>query len=208
MRRGVPVLLIVLAGCGGSGDDGSTGANGTAGSGGSAGAAGTGDGGDAASIACQTAFDRAVGCGEQTKALESDYLSWCKGWYACSTNAFVPQYAATYWPCANARACGVSDDACADAVAMNRYQNDAAVEQAVDGCRARHDECSADGGATFFGDTCMTFAIVVPELASQMQACLAKPCAEIDACLDQARASFGCTDTSPPVPPPSFGDAG
>jgi hypothetical protein len=181
----VAILVIVLTGCG-SGDDSTT-PKIAGGSGGGTGSGGAGGGNDAAAVACQAVFDREVGCDPKMKTIEAEYLDWCAGRYACATKMFVPEYTTIYWPCASARACNTHDDECSDTVVIARYEGDPAIKQAVDGCLARYDECSANGNGegAFLSDYCPGLAAAIPALASERQACLAKPCEEINACLKQ-----------------------
>ncbi len=84
--------------------------------------------------------------------------------------------------CLANRGCDQNDDGCYSQVSAT-YPGDA---EHRDACRARHDACIGDDGASTFGDDwCWEQSLFRPELAASLRACLDLECAEIDDCLDR-----------------------
>lgn len=109
-----------------------------------------------------TAFDRAS----------------CQKDYRCHVRISVSPD--SYFGCRASKDCAAksSDDYCMGVAATGRSTPEA------DACAKKYAECKAAGGKSFSDDNCGIMNALEPGTLSLLAACVAKPCEQIEDCLD------------------------
>lgn len=189
----VGILVALLVGCSGSNESDSNRSDaGSGGTAGNSGAAGAGGGDDT----CSVAYERDLACDSRYESMQTEYLAWCARFSSCFHALWFDAYNAEYFPCVNQLACSASDDACGDDALLARYEENAEVKAAVDTCLTLQETCP-----DMWDDYCRSTAAAKEELLPDFVICLAKPCAEINPCMEQLMAVPECQDTDKPYPP-------
>jgi hypothetical protein len=106
----------------------------------------------------------------------------------CTDQGFRSEANALYQMCMNARACGVSNDSC---IASTEATYGTISTDFRASCLSKRSACQ-DAGTSFLDDNCFTFGILTDDLRVQWAACVAKPCAEVNACFKSVVAALGC----------------
>jgi hypothetical protein len=106
----------------------------------------------------------------------------------CIDQGFRSEANALYQTCMNARACGVSNDSC---IASTEATYGTISTNFRASCLSKLSACQ-DAGTSFLDDNCFTFGILTDDLRIKWAACVAKPCAEVNACFKSAVAELGC----------------
>lgn len=94
--------------------------------------------------------------------------------------------------CLTTRACGKSDDSCL-VEASAQFVNAGPYQKFQDDCLAKRTSCTSEG-ASFADDNCSSAqaALFTEAAFGAVQACLDRPCAEIEGCFTDTFAAAGC----------------